>query len=78
MSVLQSGWAALRRRWTGARHEVPAPPEAEGEAEVLRGLGLARSEHVSFEVGASGRVKAVRHLATPDPSQLLAKAPRRR
>ncbi|WP_077002591.1 hypothetical protein [Variovorax sp. KK3] len=76
MSALQSGWAALRRRLKGARHEVPAPPEA--EAEVLRGVGLARSEHVSYEVGASGRVKAVRHLATPDPSELQARAPRRR
>ena len=68
MNALRAGLDALRRHWTRAGLQAPAA----AEADVLRGLGLARSERVSYEVCASGRVKAVHQSATPDASRLRA------
>lgn len=68
MNVLRAGLDALRRHGPGAGLQAPVS----GEADVLRGLGLARSERVSYEVGASGRVRAVHRSPTPEASRLRA------
>ncbi|OUM00321.1 hypothetical protein A8M77_21815 [Variovorax sp. JS1663] len=66
---MQGVLAALRKRWLAAGRDEPT----QSEADVLRGLGLARWERVSYQVGASGRVRVVHQGATPDPVRLLAR-----
>lgn len=42
----------------------------QGAADVLRGVGLCRSERVYFQACASGRVRVVREPALPDAATM--------